>query len=402
MRVEKIPLCKHCLSRFKDARNLAGADQDSDCAICRGHLSRVPKLAKEALAQSKGFEWGAFSVSSSFPRQFLATEAKIAEWLPPGAYSSLKNSANALLISEMAKLTGKENSQRGADASFEFDFIKNTARAKPNPVYIHGHYLKLSRGHCQSRWHCSDCGGRGCESCGGSGRNYPSVEDELGAVFCKAFEAEGCSLHASGREDVDVLCIGTGRPFVLELISPKKRSADIAALERDFSKNQHVRAIGLRMVKKAFIDAVCGSQFEKKYVATVSADRALTAKDALAAQSLSGQAIKQQTPKRVLSRRADMVRFRKIFSLKASAAPGGRLSLEILAESGTYIKELINSDGGRTCPSVSELLACSAKCDQLDVVEIRDYFLQTVLQDGETLRSAARCGLQPSAPAPLD
>jgi tRNA pseudouridine synthase 10 len=96
-------------------------------------------------------------------------------------------------------------------------------------------------------------------------------------------------------------------------------------------------------------------------------------------KSLAGKTIEQQTPKRVLSRRADLTRKRKIHSISAAPLEGGKLTLEILAEAGTYIKELINSDSGRTSPSVSGLLKCNAVCEALDVVEIRDYFLQTVL-----------------------
>jgi tRNA pseudouridine synthase 10 len=29
-------------------------------------------------------------------------------------------------------------------------------------------------------------------------------------------------LHAAGREDIDVRMLGTGRPFVFEIINPKK------------------------------------------------------------------------------------------------------------------------------------------------------------------------------------
>jgi tRNA pseudouridine synthase 10 len=126
------------------------------------------------------------------------------------------------------------------------------------------------------------------------------------------------------------------------------------------------------------MDAVCNSHFEKKYAAVVSADRLLSAADARKAESLSGALLSQQTPSRVLSRRADMLRRRRIIALRARAAEGGKLELEIVAEAGTYIKELISSDAGRTEPSLSSVLCCKAECDELDVVEVRDYFLETL------------------------
>jgi tRNA pseudouridine synthase 10 len=308
----------------------------------------------------------------------LMREAEVATGLLPGQYTSLKNSVNSEISAKIAKASCKKNDQRAADASFEFDFTLKKAVARPMQLYIHGHYIKLARGFCQSRWHCSECNGKGCESCSGSGMNYPSVEDEIGKVLVPAFGAAGCTLHASGREDVDVRCLGDGRPFVAELASPKKRKARLAALEREFAKNENVRAIGLRFVHKAFIDSVCNSHFEKEYEAIVSADRALTASDAKKITALSGTALNQHTPTRVLARRTDMLRKRTVYKISAEAIDGGRLKLHILAEAGTYIKEFIHSDDGRTVPSVSSTLNCRAACDSLDVVGIHDYFLETV------------------------
>ena len=308
----------------------------------------------------------------------LMREADVATHLLPGQFTSLKNSINSEIADKIAKATGKKNDQRSADASFEFDFTSKKAVARPMQMYIHGHYIKLSRGFCQSRWHCSECKGAGCEDCKGSGMNYPSVEEEIGKILMPLFGAASCTLHASGREDVDVRCLGSGRPFVMELASPMKRAADLHAAEKELGKGENVRAIGLRVVHKNFIDSVCNSHFEKEYDAIVSADRALTEKDAKKIGALSGTALSQHTPTRVLARRTDMLRKRTIYKISAQAIGGGKLKLSILAEAGTYIKEFIHSDDGRTKPSVSSTLNCRAACDSLDVVGIHDYFLETV------------------------
>jgi tRNA pseudouridine synthase 10 len=306
-------------------------------------------------------------------------EEKVADLFSPGEFSSLKNALNAQAISKISAATGGKNSQRFAEATFLLDFISGKSSAKPTPVYVYGHYQKFSRKHCQSRWHCSECGGRGCESCGGSGQNYPSVEEEIGKVLQPLFGAASATLHACGREDVDVRMLGNGRPFVMELRDPKKRNPDLGAAEKAFSTNADVRAINI--VPQYFVDAVCNSHFEKEYSALVSADRPLTSSDAKKAESLSGTMIFQQTPKRVLARRADLERRRKVFAISATMEKGGRLRLKILAEAGTYIKELIHGDVGRTKPSLAALLSRKAACDELDVIGIRDYFLETLLSD---------------------
>jgi tRNA pseudouridine synthase 10 len=55
-----------------------------------------------------------------------------------------------------------------------------------------------------------------------------------------------------------------------------------------------------------------------------------------------------------------------------------RVTLMIHAESGTYIKELITGDGGRTAPSLQQLAHCPIEMQTLDVVHIGD-------EDGEKI-----------------
>ncbi|MCX8174647.1 MAG: tRNA pseudouridine(54/55) synthase Pus10 [Candidatus Micrarchaeota archaeon] len=372
-------LCRHCLSRFRGgAAHLQQAREG--CHICSGLLAQQDRLVRSALEQSWLFEWRSFSVSSSFPKSVFLREEEVADFFKPGSFISIKNSANACLAEKISSATSAKPSQRFPEAVFHFDFGKSTASVSPQPVFVFGRYIKLSRSHCQSRWHCSACGGGGCPECKGSGRNYPSVEDELGSALAAGFEAGGFRLHASGREDVDVRCLGTGRPFVMQLSGPKKRNCDLSAIEQKLASNPHVRAVGLRLVQKHFVDAVCNSHFEKEYSALVSASRPLGREDAKKAESLSGAALSQRTPLRVLSRRSDLVRRRRIIWLKASPTEDGRLRILLRAEAGTYIKEMVSGDGGRTTPSLSSVLGCRASCDELDVIAIHDAFLETLFQ----------------------
>jgi tRNA pseudouridine synthase 10 len=376
--MRKFPLCELCAARFKPHEAVSKAKAPAGCHICKGALTATQGLVDSALSQASGFEWQSFSVSSTFDKSAFVREEEVAGNFPPGEFTSIKNSINAELVERISKASGKQNDQRSADASFSFNFKEGKSAARAMPLYVFGRYTKLSRDHCQSTWHCSRCYGRGCEACKGSGKFYPSVQDELGVPLMAAYGSKECLFHASGREDVDVRALGSGRPFVLELVSPKKRRADLRTIEKSLSRNPSVRAAGLCIVGKNFMDAVCNSHFEKEYSALVGADRSLTDADAKKVESLTGVILRQQTPKRVLTRRTDMERQRSIIWISAATEGDGKLRLKILAEAGTYIKELVSSDGGRTKPSIAEILSCDASCDELDVVAIRDYFLETI------------------------
>jgi len=50
--------------------------------------------------------------------------------------------------------------------------------------------------------------------------------------------------------------------------------------------------------------------------------------------------------------------------------PIRRFALELRAESGTYIKEFVSADGGRTTPSVAKTLQVPCRCVELDVLAV--------------------------------
>jgi len=80
--------------------------------------------------------------------------------------------------------------------------------------------------------------------------------------------------------------------------------------------------------------------------------------------------LEQRTPERVSQRRADLVRRRRVEEVELLECGGHEFSLRVRAQSGTYIKELVSGDGGRTQPSVTGLLGAPCRCVELDVLDI--------------------------------
>jgi tRNA pseudouridine synthase 10 len=65
-----------------------------------------------------------------------------------------------------------------------------------------------------------------------------------------------------------------------------------------------------------------------------------------------------------------MNRDKKIYKLEAQKINDHFLILNILASAGTYIKEFVHSDLGRTNPSIKSLLNCYCDILQLDVKDL--------------------------------
>jgi tRNA pseudouridine synthase 10 len=257
------------------------------------------------------------------------------------------------------------------------NYPAGTIEPRITPLLIYGRYRKLSREIPQSRWPCRWCGGQGCERCGGTGKRFQrTVEELLAAPILALSGAEASKLHSIGREDVDARMLGRGRPFILECRNPRRRDVDLAAIEtqvnRDHAADMAVEE--LRFVDKALRDRLRFFAPDKSYRARVHClvPAARDAVEALAA--LRDVQLTQETPRRVLHRRPNRVRLRSVRECAIEVpAPGPQVEffhITLRTESGTYIKEFISGDEGRTRPSVGGLLGVPCDCVELDVLEV--------------------------------
>jgi len=179
-----------------------------------------------------------------------------------------------------------------------------------------------------------------------------------------------------GREDIDVRCLGLGRPFVLELKAPEKRASERPFEELINAVNLHaggkVEVVGpMRLSTRAEPARLKSAVAQKTYTIRFKVDGApLGEEEKIKMLSLAGVTLEQRTPSRVEHRRADLVRQRKVFEVTVQDMTETEAALTIRAESGTYIKELVHSDEGRTTPSVAGLIGRTCTVLWLDVEEI--------------------------------
>ncbi|MBX3465094.1 MAG: tRNA pseudouridine(54/55) synthase Pus10 [Planctomycetes bacterium] len=244
-------------------------------------------------------------------------------------------------------------------------------------VWLESRYRKLRRGLPQTVFFCPDCKGdrrrRGsCARCGGFGKlTRESVQELIGRRLLPAMQAKAGRFHGAGREDVDVLMLGRGRPFVFEVLGARRPDIDLEALRQDIEARAE-GAIELQpfvRVPRARLVYWKQEHFEKIYRAEVAVD-AEPAPEALARAAAFAGAVVQRTPQRVAHRRADLDRERRLAVRELRRLPTGGLELRVQCEHGTYVKEWISGDEGRTTPSLAALLGVGCQCAVLDVEEI--------------------------------
>src|SRR5439155_23056436 len=127
------------------------------------------------------------------------------------------------------------------------DTAFDSVSVEVNPLFIYGRYRKLVRGIPQTRWPCRRCRGKGCAHCGGRGKMYEtSVEEMIAAPVMAQTGGSGHALHGMGREDVDARMLGRGRPFIVEIKEPVRRTVDLTAVEAAVNRTGQVEVAGLR------------------------------------------------------------------------------------------------------------------------------------------------------------
>ena len=504
----RIGTCDHCLGRLGGKKRYeqtiaeSGAEirasvvqRDSHlenarteiplCPFCENLYEEADLLADIIHDAIQPYEATRLQLGARIPKDQIAAEEELRKRLGAGGSDALKSG----LVTEIARnlndrLNGKKLVNDKPQILALIDVLTLTVELDIRAHYLYGRYQKLERGIPQTRWPCRACKGRGCEKCEGTGLQYKkSVQDLIGNPLLGLFEAKEHAFHGMGREDIDVRCLGQGRPFVIEMKEPKIRTVDLDAAMKSINElaEGSIKITGLRSSNRSEVVRVKDTPAEKSYTirfrvmplseaehAVLTApvdlthvdvqdrggkgrknpkrrnrrgDRKNDHKKPLPAvievvegpseeelkalkkaelvekaealglsksgtkgdlierimnagppapvmfdlpeadfiketiDKLAGVKLFQRTPERVAHRRADLIRKRTVFETSKpiiETMPDGVLEVEftLRCESGTYVKETVHGDGGRTQPSLSSLI--KAKCDVmwLDVGDI--------------------------------
>ena len=386
-------ICKNCLGRklsktIEGSNNIERADKvakelgidldDVDCVVCDNLFDKLDDGMYKKIddkINKLGIEFETFLVGSKISKDIQKRDEELSEKFNLNV-ETIKKEVNRLIGLGIWKIYDKEAEFESQDIVFNIDLVgEPKVRIQINPLYIEGRYNKLKRGIPQTKWPCTKCKGRGCEECNYTGKQYPeSVEELISEHFLKLTKGREAKFHGAGREDIDVLMLGSGRPFVLEIKEPKIRKIDLPLIEEKINKinegktsyhNLHV----CERKRKAEIKQSSPDTY-KVYNALVKCDDVIDI-DKLE-QITDLNEIHQQTPLRVLRRRADKVRVKHVLDLSYDLIDDTSFNMRIKTEGGLYIKELISGDDGRSKPNISEILGVNAICEQLDVIEVSE------------------------------
>lgn len=484
----RIGTCNHCLGRIGgkkrfgqsnlesglEVRNLVvetdstmaqARENEPLCPFCENLFEEAPLLAeliKEAIGER---ECSRLQLGARIPKDQTEAEDHLRKRFGAGGSSPLKSSLVEEVAHQLNDLGIKSKLVIDKPEILALlDVLTLTVELDIRSHYMYGRYRKLERGIPQTKWPCRSCKGRGCQRCDQTGMQYQSsVQGLIGDPLLEIFGSKEHAFHGMGREDIDVRCLGRGRPFVIEMKNPIKREIDSDLImktineaasgrlevsdmrhsnrsevvrikdtpaeksytirykiepitqtefdvltqvmeipknnqDRNRRRKDHHRGkkredkveeeeVDYSQLKKAELVALCEEKgLPKSGTKDVLIERLSSFKEETLPlpeqefvmeimQKLQGCTLAQRTPERVAHRRADKIRKRKVMETSNPSIgvdEEGNLIAEfsLRCESGTYVKETVHGDGGRTQPSIASLIKAKCSVEWLDVADI--------------------------------
>ncbi|CAK1546549.1 unnamed protein product [Leptosia nina] len=259
------------------------------------------------------------------------------------------------------------------------------------PAYLGGRYIKLSRNLPQTPWILK------------KQRVLPnSVEEIIFKPLAKIFKFSDGDVEtrlkfiSAGREDVDVRCLGDGRPFAIEISDPIRQltneelqcacaeistSGDVVVKSFSYlTKDDLIQLKKGEETKCKTYEALCIKLTHSKFDKETSGEVKVTQEDIDFINTYRNTEptdpvrvnITQKTPIRVLHRRPLLTRTRQILDITAKTLPGHPqlFLLRIQTSAGTYVKEWVHGELSRTYPSLSHALSADVDLLALDVTEV--------------------------------
>jgi tRNA pseudouridine synthase 10 len=374
---DEVGLLEELAPSFRSARLKLGRkdEEDARCSVCLGEMrsENLGRWADRAAEALQDWEYTTFLVGTKMSGLLAENEELLLADGGSTHAEPFKSELNREVGKLVAAKTGKQVELKKPDVVVHLNLGKSEVELQVASIYIYGRYRKLIRGIPQTRWPCRVCKGKGCERCEGTGRMYrESVDELIKPAVMEAALAEDTTFHGAGREDIDARMLGTGRPFIVEAVRPKRRTIDLDNLREEINRQAagKVEVGELETVSGDLVEKIKEAAFEKTYQAFVRLGSEVPEEKLKSVLKELVGLIDQRTPTRVSHRRADKFRARNVYSADLTEVSGRSIRVTIRGDSGLYIKELISGDGGRTKPSLAESLGVDAVVEELDVINV--------------------------------
>jgi len=351
-------LCRTCSERQGAGSSAFEVIGGAGCFVCAGLMNRTTKVAKIACRRARRYQFRTFSVGITVPEGVQEREDELRSEMRLKGNETIKTQAARLVANIVSEELGKRIDRERPEVALLADYGACDVLVTSKPIFYYGRYSKPV-GIAQRRSFCEKCRGAGCEKCRNTGFDRkPNVEDSLRKKLSEFSGSQKMTFTWLGSEDRESRVFPPGRPFVVEVKNPRKRT-----LPRRFAAR----------LRQGQVSVSSGRVLPSKPL-RLPAFRFMTKIRAVAATKPTPGALSEL---RTAFRRAP-VRFERphnrptvktVYRVSAKAR-GRRLLIDAELDGGLPVKRFVNGD--LVSPSVSEVLKTEVSCRSFDIFRVRE------------------------------
>ena len=330
----------------------------SDCFVCAGLMGKHLTMTRMTERKIGRWQFATFSVGVSMPPGVQEREDELRSELKLTGRETAKAQAARLISVEVARDLRKRIERGRPDLSVVVDFAAFNIEVSSRPLFYYARYAK-SPGVSQRRELCPHCSGAGCEKCRLTGfEQKPSVEDALRKKLAKICGTDRMKFTWIGSEDRDSAVMAPGRPFVVELKSPKRLKVPRRFAMRVrgstivVSNGRRLPSKPTRLPTFRFKTRILGSVRSK-----VDPDRLADLRKVFRQATVG------------FDRPHDRPTSKVVHSVRARQK-GRTLIIDADLDGGLPVKRLVS--GELVSPSVSEVLKTEVRCRSFDICGVKE------------------------------
>ena len=362
------PLCDYCLGRLFSKRlslssnKLLGkkihqkllSKKSMKCYICKNLLDNIEFSYKKIIESTNDYQFSSFLIGVILKPSIIDRDDFIRSKFKIRGIDSVKSDISRELSKKFSKKTKALLDHQQPELTITINFKKDSIELRSKSIILYGHYTKNSRNLPQKQKSCQSCMGRGCLECSYHGiSDFNSVEGRISEFLYDKFCTKQVKITWIGGEDKSSLVTGNGRPFFVQIISPKKRKLHLSKK----INLQEVTILGLTQVESMPKESLKFRSKIKLFIKTKNKIQTNTLKK-LNDIKKSPVAIYES------SKRNE----RSIHSVKYQKTQSNSFTLVIEADGGLPIKKFVDSE--TVFPNLSDLLETKCSCEEFDFNEI--------------------------------
>ena len=330
--------------------------KSTKCYVCKNIFDGINSQVAKMLDISSDHDFTTFLVGTKIKPSILDRDDHMRSRFRLKGIDGIKTNITKELAKQFSHKTKKKVESSDPDLVFMIDFKADSCTIQAKPVFLWGRYTKTERGMPQKQKPCTTCLGKGCIDCNNHGiSEFDSVEGLISKYLFEKFGAVQTKITWIGGEDSASLVLGSGRPFFVKLLHPKKRYPRLPkkiALGKITVKN-------LKLINKTPTGPV---QFTSKVKLCISCENRIEQTILLRLDTLEKNTIAVYEKS---GRRTEKL----IKNIQYKTDSENSFCLSMTAGGGLPLKRFVSGDD--VFPNISDILENKCRCETFDFEAVK-------------------------------